>query len=66
VEEPITALAFEGLLGGTVNQRHLKRNRKFVDSPQEGRVTSELVSEMNFLELTKNQIFRGFWMIPAS
>jgi hypothetical protein len=32
----------------------------------EGRVTSELVSEMNFLELTKNQIFRGFWMIPAS
>jgi len=23
-------------VGGTVNQRHLKRNRKFVDSPQEG------------------------------
>jgi hypothetical protein len=38
----VGVLDFETLLlrihpvGGTVNQRHLKRNRKFVDSPQEG------------------------------
>jgi hypothetical protein len=31
-------------VGGTVNQRHLKRNRKFVDSPQEGSGFELLVS----------------------
>jgi len=29
----------------TLNQHHLNRNRKFVDSPLEGAVTSEPVSE---------------------
>ena len=36
------------------------------DSPLEGRVTSELVSELKFLSSLKNQVFRGFGMIPAS
>src|SRR6516164_5638537 len=35
----------------TLNQHHLKRNRKFVDSPLEGGVWCELVSE--FLESIK-------------
>src|SRR6516165_2741562 len=45
----------------------IRRNRKFVDSPLEGRVTSELVSEVDSgARKNQNQIFRGFWMIPAS
>ena len=37
------------------------------DSPLEGRVTSELVSEVDSgARKNQNQIFRGFWMIPAS
>jgi len=43
------------------------RNQKFADSPLEGRVTSELVSEVDSgARKNQNQIFRGFWMIPAS
>ena len=50
-----------------LNQRHLMGNRKFVDSLLEGRVTSELVSEVDSgARKNQNQIFRGFWMIPAS
>ena len=37
------------------------------DSSLEGRVTSELVSEVDSgARKNQNQIFRGFWMIPAS
>ena len=36
------------------------RNQKFADSPLEGRVTSELVSEVDFRSSQKNQIFRRF------
>ena len=44
-----------------------ERNRWFADSPLEGRVTSELVSEVDSgARKNQNQIFRGFWMIPAS
>jgi len=43
------------------------RDRKFADSLLEGRVTSELVSEVDSgARKNQNQIFRGFWMIPAS
>ena len=44
-----------------------ERNRWFADSPLEGRVTSELVSEVDSgARKNQNRIFRGFWMIPAS